>query len=264
MKPVFSLKRGTTPLLVSIPHAGVWVPRSINSRLTSKARHLPDTDWFVDRLYQSVVEQGGGLLIANYSRYVIDLNRPPDDAALYAGEGTGLLPEQAFDGNPLYRQEMQPDKEEVQERLQQFWMPYHEKLCTELEAVKQRFGHAVLLDAHSILSEVPRLFNGMLPDLNLGSFKGASADPGLVSASMLALGIDPHFSLVLDGRFQGGYITRNYGCPGNGIHALQLEMAQSAYMVETPPAFHDKRAGRLLPVLQNLVDTLINWTPVDE
>ena len=159
---------------------------------------------------------------------------------------------------------MNPDENEVQERLKNFWMPYHEQIYAELEALKHRFGHAVLLDAHSILSKVPRLFDGTLPDLNLGSFKGASADPGLVSASMAALGVDPDFSLVLDGRFKGGYITRNYGRPDNGIHALQLEMAQSAYMVEEPPAYHEERAGKLIPVLQNLVDTLINWTPTSE
>lgn len=264
MKPSYSFKRGTTPLLVSIPHAGVLVPRSINDRLTSKARHVPDTDWFVDRVYQWVVEQGGGLLIANYSRYVVDLNRPPDDAALYENVGTGLLPEQTFDGKALYRRGLQPDRKEAQERLRQYWKPYHEKLSTELKALKYRFGHAVLLDAHSILSKVPGLFDGTLPDLNLGSFQGASADPGLVSACMAVLGADPHFSLVLDGRFKGGYITRNYGSPGNGIHALQLEMAQSTYMVEEPPAYNEKRAEKLMPVLQNFVDTLIKWTPAGE
>jgi len=264
MNPVFSFKRGTTPLLVSIPHAGVHVPRSVNDRLTLEARQLPDTDWFVDRVYQWVAEKGGGLLTANYSRYVIDLNRPPDDAALYTGAGTGLLPKQTFDGNILYLRGMEPDEDEARERLKQYWMPYHEKLRCELAELKHRFGYAVLLDAHSILSEVPRLFDGTLQDLNLGSFQGASADPGLVSASMAALGTDPHFSLVLNGRFKGGYITRNYGCPGNGIHALQLEMAQFTYMVEEPPTYDERRAGKLVPVLQNLVDTLIKWTPTGE
>lgn len=250
-------------MLVSIPHAGLLVPTSVNDRLTPQARHLPDTDWFLPRVYEWVEEQGGGLLVANYSRYVIDLNRPADDAALYRSAGTSLLPEQAFDGMALYQPGRQPAKKELQERLQQFWMPYHKKLGTELETLKHRFGHAVLLDAHSILSKVPRLFSGRLPDLNLGSFGGASADPGLVSVSMVALQADPYYSLVLDGRFQGGYTTRNYGCPVKGIHALQLEMAQSAYMQEIPPEYHEKRTQRLIPVLQGLVDTLIHWTPAD-
>jgi len=264
MKPIFSFQRGDTPLLVSVPHAGLFVPQLINNRLTSQARHLPDTDWFVDRVFQWVVEKGGGLLVANYSRYVIDLNRPPDDAALYAGPGTGLLPEQTFAGQPVYQPGKQPDEEEAPKRLQRYWMPYHQQLRSELQDLKQRFGHTILLDAHSILSEVPMLFDGTLPDLNLGSHRGASADPGLVSESMAALGADPGFSLVLDGRFQGGYITRNYGCPYDGVHALQLEIAQSAYMCEQPPAYDEGCAGQLLPVLQGLIDTLVRWSPADD
>jgi len=264
MKPVFSFQRGATPLLVSIPHAGLTVPQQISDRLTAEARNLPDTDWFVDRVYRWVVEKGGGLLVANYSRYVVDLNRPPDNATLYAGPGTGLVPKQTFNGEPLYQFGMQPDGDEVHERLQRFWMPYHERLSTELQALKRQFGHAVLLDAHSILSEVPRLFDGKLPDLNLGSHRGVSANPGLVSQCMAALGVNAGFSLVLDGRFQGGYITRNYGCPQNGIHALQLEIAQAAYMCEQPPTYDAEQAGQLLPVLQGLIDTLIQWSPADE
>jgi len=263
MKPVFSFQRGTTPLLVSIPHSGIFVPQAISDRLAPRARPLPDTDWFVDRLYQWVVAIGGGLLVANYSRYVVDLNRAPDDAALYAGPGTGLLPEQTFSGMPLYQPGKEPDEEEVARRLQRYWRPYHDQLRLELQALKQRFGHAILLDAHSILSEVPRLFDGRLPDLNLGSYLGASAASGLISGSMAALGTHPGFSLVLDGRFKGGYITRNYGRPRTGIHALQLETAQSAYMCERPPAYDEKRAGQLLPVLQGLVDTLIKWSPAN-
>lgn len=264
MKPVFSFQRGATPLLVSIPHAGRSIPQPIRDCLTSEALHLPDTDWFVDRVYQWVAEKGGALLVANYSRYVIDLNRPPNNAALYAGPGTGLLPKQTFSGKPLYQSGLEPDDDEVRKRLQIFWAPYHQRLHTELLAIKQRFGHAVLLDAHSILSEVPRLFDGTLPDLNLGSYRGASASSGLVSKCMAALGLDTRFSVVLDGRFQGGYITRNYGHPDSGIHALQLEMAQSTYMHEQPPAYDEERAAQLLPVLQGLIDTLITWSPAHE
>jgi len=263
MKRVFTFQRGSTPLLVSIPHAGVIVPPSINNRLTQAARHLPDTDWFVDRLYHWVIEKGGGLLVANYSRYVIDLNRPRDNADLYAGAGTGLLPTETFAGKPIYQPGEQPDEGEIQKQIQQYWMPYHAQLRTELQALKQRFGHAVLLDAHSILGEIPMLFAGKLPDLNLGSYRGASADAGLISASMTVLGADPGYSLILDGRFQGGYITRNYGHPHLGIHALQLEIAQAAYMYEQPPAYNAGRSGRLLPVLQGLIDTLIEWSPAD-
>lgn len=266
MKPVFSFQPGDTPLLVSVPHSGVLVPPSIRERWTSQACDLPDTDWFVDRLYHWVAEKGAGLLVADYSRYVIDLNRPPDDAALYAGSGTGLLPEQTFSGEALYKPGVQPLDGEIADRLHKFWMPYHQQLESELQNLKRRYGHAILLDAHSIISKVPMLFDGTLPDLNLGSFAGASADPGLISESMIALSKEPGFSLVLDGRFRGGYTTRNYGVPQDGIHALQLEIAQSAYMPEQQQALNDrnydeKPARKLLPVLQGLVDTLTAWLP---
>ncbi len=261
MKPVFSIQRGNTPLLVSIPHAGVLIPDKISPRLTSCARSLPDTDWFVERLYKWVADIGVGLLVANYSRYVIDLNRPSDDAALYARSGTGLLPVQTFAGEAVYRPGMQPDEAEMVMRLQQYWQPYHQQLNIELQAIQQKFGYVVLLDAHSIVSQAPKLFDGTLPDLNLGSNKGSSADPGLVSGCMAALAANPDYSLVLDGRFQGGYITRHYGCPQMGIHALQLEISQSTYMSGHPPAYAASRSTQLQVVLRGLVDTLINWSP---
>lgn len=261
MKPVFLFEPGDTPLLVSIPHAGVDVPGVIKDNLTEKALQLPDTDWFVERLYQWVVGQGAGLLVANYSRYVIDLNRPPDNAALYSGPGTGLLPEQLFDGSPLYKGDTKPGEAELAQRLLNFWQPYHEKLATELQRIKSRFGHAILLDAHSIRSEVPRLFEGRLPDLNLGSNAGTSADPGLIAAGFKALSRDPRYSAVLDGRFKGGYITRNYGKPRRNCHALQLEMAQSAYMCEQPPEYDPALATRVQVVLRDFVGTLMEWSP---
>ncbi len=257
----FSFQPGSTPLLVSIPHAGTVVPPTIKSCLTTSAHGLPDTDWFVDQLYRWVTEAGAGLLVAVNSRYVIDLNRPPDDAALYTGGGTGLVPHQSFDGTSLYLEGLQPDEEETGNRRKQFWQPYHEQLDVELNSLRQRFGHAILLDAHSIRDEVPLLFTGRLPDLNLGCYKGASADPDLISTCVTALGCDPGYSLVVDGRFQGGYITRNYGQPQNGVHALQLEMVQSVYMNEQPPLYDPERAAGILPVLRRLIDALIQWAP---
>jgi N-formylglutamate amidohydrolase len=269
MKSVFSFQRGDTPLLVSVPHSGILVPPSIGERWTPLARELPDTDWFVDRLYHWVADKGASLLVANYSRYVIDLNRPPDNAALYSGSGTGLLPEQTFSGKALYKPGMGPVDSETDDRLGQFWMPYHQQMHMELHRLKQRYGYAILLDAHSILSEVPLLFEGALADLNLGSFAGASANPDLITAGMTALGKGLGFTLVLDGRFRGGYITRHYGDPLNGIHALQLEISQSAYMAEQQldldKRFYDENLARdLLPVLHGLVDTLTGWSPPDD
>lgn len=261
MQSVFSFQSGKTPLLVSIPHAGTDVPPMISNRFTPQAHQLADTDWFVDRLYHWVSEAGAGLLVANYSRYVIDMNRPADNSALYSGFGSGLVPQQSFDGSPLYRVGKYPGKTECKQRLAQFWQPYHEKLAAELQALKNRFGYAVLLDAHSIRSKVPMLFDGTLPDLNLGSHRGASANPGLISASITALSKDAGYSVVLDGRFKGGYITRNYGQPHENIHALQLEMAQSVYMREYPPEYDQVLATKILPVLRGFLATLLEWSP---
>jgi N-formylglutamate amidohydrolase len=261
MQPIFSFQRGQTPLLVSIPHAGTDVPPLIGKRFTQQAHQLADTDWFVDRLYHWVTEEGAGLLVANYSRYVIDMNRPADNAALYSGFGSGLVPQQSFDGKPLYRAGKQPGKTECKQRLTQFWLPYHEKLTAELQVLKNRFGYAVLLDAHSIRSKVPMLFDGRLPNLNLGSNRGVSANPDLICASFAALNKDTAYSAVLDGRFQGGYITRNYGQPHENIHALQLEMTQSVYMREYPPEYDQVLATKISSVLRGFLATLLQWSP---
>jgi len=261
MKPVFSYQPGESPLLISVPHSGTLVPQDIRDRLTGKARRLQDTDWYVDRLYDWVKDLGAGMLVANYSRLVIDLNRPPDNSALYSGHGTGLLPVQCFDGSAVYLEGLQPDEQEEQLRLRDFWQPYHEQLRSSLAAIKRRHGFAILLDAHSILSEVPLLFEGILPDLNLGTHSGASADTDLISACFSVLDANSKYSSVLDGRFQGGYITRYYGQPNAGIHALQLEMAQHAYMSEQPPKYDSKLAGQVSVVLRELVSTLTQWSP---
>lgn len=261
MKPVFTFQRGTTPLLISIPHAGTSLPEGLGERLAGRASQLPDTDWFVDRLYGGVAQMGAGLLVAHYSRYVIDLNRPPDDAALYAGPGTGLVPLQMFDGSPVYKEGLNPDSGDLAYRLKHFWQPYHDKLMAELEHIRRRFGYAILLDAHSIRSVVPRLFEGTLPDFNLGSHSGRSADAGLVARSLATLGVNPRFSSILDGRFKGGYITRNYGRPAENLHALQLEMAESCYMHEDPPAYDLRKAAEVQKVLNNLIGVLLDWQP---
>ena len=161
----------------------------------------------------------------------------------------------------LYRSGERPDEEEERLRRKQFWQPYHVKIQMELQQIRQRHGFAILLDAHSIRSRVPLLFDGRLPDLNLGSYRGKSADPNLVTVAVKALCSNPEYSFVLDGRFQGGYITRHYGQPGEGIHALQLEMVQAIYMREFPPEFDEKRAARIQPVLLKLLDSILMWSP---
>jgi N-formylglutamate deformylase len=263
--PVFSLHRGHTPLLVSVPHCGTGIPEALLDRMVPRARALEDTDWHLALLYAFVRDLGAGLIVPRYSRYVIDLNRPPDDAPMYPGaNSTGLCPERFFSGDPLYRPQRQPDRAEVAQRLESYWRPYHDALQQELARLKNEHGYALLLDGHSIKSELPWLFEGRLPELNLGTAGGASCAASLRAALVQALQ-QPDFSHVADGRFKGGYIVRRYGRPLEGVHAAQLEMCWSCYMPESPPYRHDPaRSAKLAPVLRALVSTLLRWKPPDD
>lgn len=266
MKPALvpRLAPGTTALLISVPHAGETVPKAIAGRLTPPARALPDTDWHVDRLYEWATAAGAGMLVASASRYVVDLNRPPDDAPLYdiatTRLKTGVVPLQSFDGRRLYRSGEEPGGEEIAARIRDHWQPYHAILAAELERIRARHGHAVLLDAHSIRHALPLLFEGALPDLNLGSNGGTSTAPSLLARAREALAHEA-YTLAVDGRFKGGYITRHYGKPATGVHALQLELAQRTYLREDTARWIERRAAALRPVLRRLVEALIEWTP---
>ena len=234
----FRFHQGTRPLLISMPHVGTHVPPKLAARLTPKARQVPDTDWHLERLYDfAAKELGASVLVATHSRYVIDMNRPPDGASLYPGQSvTGLCPVDDFDNEPIYADPADvPGDEEVAARREAIWRPYHAKLAGELARIKAQHGVAVLWDAHSIRSVLPRFFEGTLPDLNLGTADGASCDPDL-AAQLLAIGKEAQgYSAVLNGRFKGGHITRTYGQPAQGVHAIQLEMTQSSYMQEALP-----------------------------
>jgi len=260
----FCIQRGNSNLLISVPHAGTDAPQALFDRLTPAARALPDTDWFVHRLYEWAPDLGVSMLTASLSRYVIDLNRAPDDAPLYEKSVssllTGLVPTYAFSGIALYPPGGAPTAQEVCERTERYWQPYHRCLSDELERIRQSHGYAVLLDAHSICSTQPMLFNGTLPDLNLGSNGGKSAAGSLIAEARCDLR-KSSYSFVLDGRFKGGYITRQYGKPEKGVHAMQLEMAQCIYMHEDPPAWNEERASAVQEVLRSLVKTLLQWTP---
>ena len=255
----FSFIPGTTPLLVSMPHCGTDLPPELRPRLTEAALALPDTDWHVDRLYDFAAELGAGVLRATHSRYVIDLNRPPDDRPLYPGaSNTGLVPTTLFDEGPVYRPNAAPGPVEVAERLARYWQPYHDRLAAELKRLRDHFGVALLFDAHSIRSTVPRFFAGRLPDLNLGTADGASAAAGLAAVLLETASQTDSYSTVLNGRFKGGYITRTYGRPAENIHAVQLELAQSTYMDEAPPfAFRDDRAAAIRPILRRLLEAML-------
>jgi N-formylglutamate deformylase len=258
---IYRLDRGTTPLLISFPHVGTFIPKALSRRMTEEALALPDTDWHVDRLYDFAAALGAGIQVATHSRYVVDLNRDPTGEPLYPGsENSELAPLATFACQPTYRPGDAPDADEIAERVARYWQPYHRSLAAELDRIKRRFGFAVLWDAHSIASRVPRFFSGRLPDLNLGSARGTSAAPELIARVMAVLGAARPFSSVLDGRFTGGYITRHFGRPAQAIHALQLEIAEIAYMEEGPPyAYDPARSAPLKSVLERTIHAILGW-----
>lgn len=232
---IYDFHRGTAPLLISIPHSGTQVPAQMLRRFSSIAGQLPDTDWHVDRLYEFARGMGASIVKANYSRYVVDLNRGADSAALYASSPTSpVCPTLTFSGKAIYERGDVPDELEIRERVKDYWQPYHRCITDELARIKAEHGIALLWDAHSIASEVPELFPGELPEFNLGTRDAASC-PDEVAESLLRLvQADGKYSVVLNGRFKGGYITQAYGKPVERIHAVQLELAQRTYMKEAP------------------------------
>lgn len=260
---VLTLHRGTRPLLVSVPHCGTWIPPDLRPRYVPRALRVEDTDWFLDQLYDFVRELGASLLIPRASRYVIDLNRPAEDTPMYPGvNNTGLCPTTFFTGESLYREGQAPDEAEKRRRCDIYWRPYHQALQDELARLKADHGHAVLFDGHSIKSELPWLFEGRLPELNLGTAGGASCAPSLRDAVVAVLEGQSTFSHVVDERFKGGHITRHYGRPHEGVHTIQLEKCWRTYMAETEPFTLDAaRVERLAPVLRALATTMIDWQP---
>lgn len=258
----FAFKAGTLPLLVSMPHVGTDIPDAIAARMTPAALARADTDWHLEKLYGFVAGLGASTLAARWSRYVIDVNRPPEDTNLYPGmDTTGLCPLDTFAREPLYRNGAAPDAAEVALRLARYWQPYHQQLRAELERLLALHGCVVLWDAHSIAGHVPRFFDGRLPDLNFGTASGASCDAGLERAMLALASARPDLSVVLNGRFKGGYITRHYGQPGRGVHAIQLEMVRELYMDETAPfAYRADLAGDIAPLLRTPLAGALAWT----
>jgi N-formylglutamate deformylase len=255
---LFHLTRGESRLVISVPHAGTYLPDAIARLLTPVGRAVVDTDWHVDRLVDFAPALGATLLVATHSRTVVDLNRAPGGGLLYPGKiETGLCPTESFAGDPLYEGEP-PTQEAVEARTIRYWQPYHDALRAELARVKTLHGVAHLLDLHSIASRVPRLFEGRLPDLNIGTNDGASADPALVARILEAARASTPLTMVLDGRFKGGAITRVYGDPAAGVHAIQIETAQAAYMNEADPHAYDEAfAGRVKGFLRACAVALV-------
>jgi N-formylglutamate deformylase len=258
-EPPFRFRQGTRPLLISMPHVGTHVPPALAARFTDEARQVPDTDWHLERLYDFADELGASVLVATHSRYVIDLNRPPDGASLYPGQNvTGLCPVDTFDNTPIYEAGDVPQDDEIAARREAIWKPYHAKLAEELARMQAQHGVAALWDAHSIRSVLPRFFEGKLPDLNLGTGKGESCDPALAQTLLGIAESAPGYTGVLNGRFTGGYITRHYGQPAQDVHAVQLEMTQSSYMQEALPFDYlpDVAAG-VQPHVRRMIEAVL-------
>ena len=251
---IFRLHRGTAPLLVSLPHDGSHIPADLAARMEPAARGAPDTDWFVSRLYDFARGLGASVLVPSHSRYVVDLNRPPDDTSLYPGQNTtGLCPAVRFDGGPVYLAGQAPSADEVAARVERYWRPYHDALQEELARQLAVHGRVLLWEGHSIRAVVPFLFEGRLPDLNLGTAGGASCSAPAQARIEAVLAAQRDYSFVVNGRFKGGYITRRYGRPAEGVDAVQLELAQPTYMDDDERAYDAARAARLQGVLEAML-----------
>lgn len=255
---IFRLHRGDAPLLVSLPHDGSYIPAALGARMQPEARRAPDTDWHVRRLYDFARGLGASVLAPSHSRYVVDLNRPPDDVSLYPGQNTtGLCPIVRFSGEPVYLPGQEPSPDEVHARVATYWQPYHQALQEELARLLAAHGRVLLWEGHSIRAVVPFLFDGRLPDLNVGTSSGASCSPALQARLQGVLAAQDDYTWVLNGRFKGGYITRQYGQPTQGIDAVQLELAQPNYMDEDTFAYDEARAARLQPLLRRLLQAAL-------
>jgi len=254
--------RGTAPLFITMPHTGTQVPNEIAERMTPEARTVPDTDWHIEKLYAFAKEIGASILQAKWSRYVVDLNRPPNDQSLYPGQATtGLCPVNRFDGGDIYLPGNQPDADEIAQRREQYWQPWHSRLQETLSELRDSFPRVVMWDAHSIRSVLPQFFPGTLPDFNIGTNNGTSCSPLLEQQITEIAQQSALFTAVSNGRYKGGYITRNYAAPDRGIHTIQMELTQSGYMQEVPPwTWDEKRAINMQKVLRMMLDKALAFS----
>ena len=258
---IYEFCEGHTPLFISMPHDGTIIPDALEARMTERALQRPDTDWHVARLYQFAAELGASLIRPLHHRYVVDLNRAPDNATLYPGSSnTEVCPSSCFDDSPIYRDGAVPDATEIAERIDTYWRPYHQCLQQELARIRNAHGVALLYEAHTIRSRVPRFFNGVLPDFNLGTADGKSCAPALTQHLADQLARIEGYTYIVNGRFKGGYITRAYGKPEDNIHAVQLELSQRTYMDEDHPyTYREQLAQQVQPALKSVLTTMLKW-----
>ncbi len=252
---VFEIKQGTSPVILGLPHTGTEVPPAIWERLNDNGRILADTDWHIHDLYAGLLPEATTVR-ATFHRYVIDANRDPEGVSLYPGQNTtGLVPSTDFDGVAIWKDGEEPTEDDIAARLANFHAPYHAALAAEVERVKAIHGIAVVYDCHSIRSDIPFLFEGTLPDFNIGTDGGKTCDSTIQDAAVdVALYADGYTS-ILNGRFKGGWTTRHYGQPDTGVHAIQMELAQSTHLTtETPPfAYDEAKAAKLRIHLKNIL-----------
>jgi formiminoglutamase len=249
------VSRGDGPVILGLPHCGTWLPEAARLALNARGRALPDTDWYVDRLYDGLLP-GATTVRANFHRYVIDANRDPSGASLYPDQNTtDLVPLSDFDGAPIWL--TPPDAAEVAAR-KPYHAAYHTALQAEIDRVRSIHGVAILYDCHSIRSRIPHLFDGTLPDFNIGTNSGASCAPEIETAVDAICAAAPEYRSVLNGRFKGGWTTRHYGRPATGVHAIQMELAQSTHLQDENAgwAYAPDKAARLRPHLQAILETL--------
>ena len=253
----FSFYEGSSPLLVSIPHDGRLLSDDINKLFKEKFKELPDTDWHMNRLYESFKDTQWNIISANFSRYVVDLNRSSDGTKLYNDyQSTGLCPIKSFSGEHLYNDDNEISELTIKRRVESYWKPYHDKIKQTLKSIKSKYGYAILWDAHSIKSRIPNLFEGELPNLNIGTNSGESC-PNSITESIHKVANDSGFSVVINDRFKGGYITRHYGKPAENVFAIQMEIAQRTYMNELTLSYDERLSKKLTPILKLMLDTFI-------
>ena len=258
---LFARQRGSLPMLISFTHSGTYVPEEMRESFTSAAQALPDSDWFLPQLYRGVLERFDVCsLTATHSRYVVDLNRPADGSLLYPGQTeSAVCPTETFGGAAIYRSGQELSAAQTRARIEYYWRPYHEALAALRDDILATHGRCVIWDAHSIRSLAPRLFSGELPELNLGTWHGRSAGADLIGRVAALIAGQQRFSHIVGGRFTGGYITRHYGDPSRQVHAMQLEIAQRAYMLEAdPPQFDPQVAAPLMSLLEQIFPELLS------
>ncbi len=252
-----TIQTGSSPILLAQPHGGVVIPNKIRARLNSHGLAMADTDWHISRLYHGLIANLTVVSTAIH-RYVVDANRDPSDQSLYPGQNTtSLCPTTTFDGSAIYLDGQAPSSDEVADRQAIYHQPYHDALCQQLDRLRQRHGFAILYDCHSIRSRVPFLFDGKLPDFNIGTNSGLACDIKFESAVFQRCNAASDYSTVVNGHFKGGWTTRHYGNPAEQIHAIQMELAQCNYMDEFAPwRYHETRANQLRLVLADILHAI--------